>query len=345
MLILRTLFYIFLVLSLLLYKIDNLSAECKKIRIETRDKGDKVVCVEIEDSSKNIQEGINYAKEGGGGIIYLDAGSYRLKKPIFIKSGVSLLGKPNLTNIIVESEIAITQKNEDIVDSIFIKDLIFMNGKKDENKYVFYIVGALQNSRFENLRFFGFDNQTLFYIAPNYKAKPARNVVFNKFKDIFADSCGKCIIYSGNPYSIVSENTWENIMLKQVNQKAIEAVNWVDTEKWYNLYAMAMNSNVILIDINANNLEHAHGFHFYSPSLVYSWHIAKSPQKPIAIRLGKGTIRNIFIGVATDKRWDKFFIDDNAESYFILMDTVEDRNKIKPNKNFIKIIKKGILGE
>ena len=319
-------------------------AECNEVNVETFHKGIKIYCIDTEKASEGIQDAIDYAANAGGGIVYLDNGIYKLEKPIYLKSSVSLLGKPNLSKIIVESEIAITQKNEDIIDSIVIKDLIFINGNKDKTKSVFYISGGLQNSRFESLRFLGFDDQTIFYIAPDFKGKPPRNVIFNKFKDIIVDACGKCIVYSAKPYSVVSENTWENVILKKVNQKAIEAVNWVDTEKWYNLYARAMRSNVILIDINAYNLEHAHGFHFYSPTLVYDRSLKNSPKKPSAIRVGKGTIRNVFIGVATDKKWDSFLIDDSADSYYILMDTVEDKSVAREmgKKSLIKIIKKGV---
>jgi hypothetical protein len=103
-----------------------------------------------------------------------------------------------------------------------------------------------------------------------------------------------------------------------------------------------MKSSVILIDIYSKSLEPAHGFHFYSPTLVYAWNLIKENQKPTAIRLGKNTIRNIFIGVATDKKWDKFIVDDGAKSYYILMDSVKDRTKYNPSSSYIKVLKKGI---
>lgn len=326
---------------------EDVFTECNEVKVETFHRDIKIYCIDTEKASKGIQEAIDYAANTGGGIVYLDKGIYKLEKPIYLRPFVSLLGKHNLSKIIVEGEIAITQKNEDIIDSIVIRDLIFINGNKDKIKSVFYISGGLQNSRFESLRFMGFDDQTIFFIAPDFKGKPPRNVIFNKFKDIIVDACGKCIIYSAKPYSVVSENTWENVILKKVNQKAIEAINWVDTEKWYNLYARAMRSNVILIDINAYNLEHAHGFHFHSPTLVYDWSLKNSIEKPSAIRLGKGTIRNVFIGVATDKKWDRFLIDDGAESYYILMDTLEDKSIARKmgKKSLIKIIKKGVSEE
>ncbi|MEM1725226.1 MAG: hypothetical protein QXW71_05615, partial [Thermoplasmata archaeon] len=89
---------------------------------------------------------------------------------------------------------------------------------------------------------------------------------------------------------------------------------------------------------------HAHGFHFYSPTLVYSWSLLRNEKKPMGIRLGRNTIRNIFIGVATDKKWNNFLIDDGAFSYYIVMDTVEDKSKLKPTqKSFVKVISKGLI--
>lgn len=336
--------YLLGILILLTYY-GNSIAGCNEAKVETLYKVDKTICINIENATTDIQNAIDFAADAGGGIIYLPAGTYKLEKPIYLKPFVSLIGKPNLTKIIQQSDFAVTQKNEDIIDSIYIKDLIFINENKEKTKAVFYIAGGLQNSIFENLKFLGFENQTIFHLAPDFEGKPPRNVIFNTFRDIFVDTCGKCIVYSAKRYSTITGNTWNKITLRKVNKKAIEAINWVDTEKWYNLYAMAMNPDVILVDINANNLEHAHGFHLYSPTLVYDPKLKDSQQKPTAIRLGRGTIRNIFIGVATDKKWDRFLVDDGADSYYILMDSVEDRSiaRIEGRKSLIKILKKGII--
>ncbi|MCM8819932.1 MAG: hypothetical protein NC925_03960 [Candidatus Omnitrophica bacterium] len=331
-----------LILFFLFFFYESGFTSCNEAIIETQFKETKKLCIL---TGEDIQNAINYAADAGGGIVYLPAGTYKVENPIYLKPSVSLIGKLNLTKIILQGNFAFTQKQEDIISGIYIKDLIFINGNDRKTKAVFYIVGGLQYSVFENLQFYNFENQTIFYIAPDFKGKPPRNVIFNTFRNIIVDTCNKCIVYSANPYSIVTENTWEKVILRNVNSKAIEAINWVDTEKWYNLYAKATNSSVILIDINSNNLEHAHGFHFYSPTLVYDLKLKDSSQKPIAIRLGKGTIRNIFIGVATDKNWDRFLIDDGADSYYILMDSIEDRSiaRKEGKKSFIKIIQKGVI--
>lgn len=319
-------------------------ADCLKIEVISYNY-EKAFCVNSEDISDKLQEFLDLASKNGGGIINFYAGIYKLKKPIYLKSNVSLIGKNGLTKFLLYSDYGFIVNNEDIVDSITLKDIVFENANP-MLKAVFLIKGGLQNSKFQSLKFYNFKNQTLFYLNPDYKGKPPRNIIFNEFMNIYANNCNKCVIYDGNPYSVISENVWINVRFMAVFNKAIEAINWVDTEKWYNLYANAVKQDVILIDINANNLEHAHGFHFYSPTLVYDWSLIKSAQKPVAIRLGKNTIRNIFIGVSTDKKWDKFFIDDDAYSYYILIDTIEDRTKIKPpQRSFIKVIEKGIKKE
>lgn len=103
---------------------------------------------------------------------------------------------------------------------------------------------------------------------------------------------------------------------------------------------MAEKSDVVLIDINALNSEHAHGFHFYSPTLVYSLKLLKNTKKPVAIRFGKDTIRNIFLNVATDKVWDNFVTNDRATSYYILIDRGIEPTK---DKKKIRVLQKGIL--
>ncbi len=334
----------FILTIFIIFLFDTSYAECLKIDLISYNY-EKSICADSEDISANLQELIDNASNRGGGIITFSAGIYKLRKPIYLRKNVSLIGKYGLTKILLYSDYGFIINNEDIVDSIIVKDLTIENTNQ-ASKSAFLIKGGLQNSKFQNLKFYNFKNQILFYLNPEYNGKPPRNIIFNEFMNIYADSCNKCVVYNGTPHSLISENVWINIKFMAVFGKAIEVINWVDTEKWYNLYAKAVKEDVILIDINANNLEHAHGFHFYSPTLVYDWSLIKSAQKPVAIRFGKNTIRNIFIGVSTDKKWDKFFIDDGAYSYYILMDTVEDRTKLKPpQKSFIKIIEKGSIKE
>jgi hypothetical protein len=339
----RKIFAIIFILLIILFSLGNAFGNDNLIvRLKTSSKNETYFIEKDKDSSLKIQELINIAEREGGGIIHFSSGIFTIKKPLYLAKGVSLVGEYGLTKFIVDSEYAITQNNQDIIEGILIKDITFVRGHYPNIKAVFYISGGFQKSKVENIRFLGFKDSTIFYIAPNYKGFPPRNVIFNIFENIYVDACNVCIVYSGQPYSVISENTWKNIIFEQVFQKAIEAVNWVDTEKWYNIYAMAMKSSVILIDINSKNLEHAHGFHFYSPTLVYAWNLIKENQKPTAIRLGKNTIRDIFIGVATDKKWDKFIVDDGAKSYYILMDSVEYRTRYNPPSSYIKILKKGI---
>lgn len=337
--------YFILTISIfnLFFYFNDIKAECLNITVSGLNYN-KSFCISLEDASEQLQQAVDFAHKHGGGIIYFSPGSYKLKTPLNLKSNVSLYGHQGLTKILIYSKEAFIVNKEDSVSFIHIKDLIFEN-KNTGYSNVFLIEGGLQNSIFENLRFYGNEKQTLYYLQPNSRQKPpAGNVIFNEFKNIYADKCGRCIIYEGKPYSIISENTWFNIKLMNVYSKAVDVINWVDTEKYYNLYAMAVNSDIILIDINAYNLEHAHGFHFYSPTLVYSWSLSKNEKKPIGIRLGRNSIRNIFIGVSTDKKWDRFFVDDEAFSYYILIDTIEDRSKIKPpQKSFVKVISKGLI--
>lgn len=341
----RTYINFILIISIinLFFYVNDIKAECLNIDVNVLNYN-KSFCISLEDASEQLQQAIDFAYKNGGGIIYLSPGNYKIKTPLNLKSNVSIYGHQGLTKILIYSKEAFIVNKEDSVSFIHIKDLIFED-KNTGSSYVFLIEGGLQNSIFENLRFFGSEKQTLFYLCPNSRQKPpAGNIIFNEFKNIYADNCGRCIVYEGKPYSIISENIWSNIRLMNVYNKAIDVINWVDTEKWYNLYAMAVRDNVILVDINAYNLEHAHGFHFYSPTLVYGWNLLKSEKKPIAIRLGRNTIRNIFIGVSTDKKWDNFLVDDNAFSYYIVMDTMEDRTKVNPpQKSYVKVITKGII--
>lgn len=340
--VINRLYFLFLISYLFFFNVQGSKADCLNISVQAL-KYTKSFCISQENASDELQKIINLLHENGGGIIYFSPGKYELKKTLYLKSNVSLYGYQGLTKLVLYSKEGFIVKNDEIVSFIHIKDLVFENMNSDYS-YVFLIKGGLQNSIFENLRFYGSENQTLFFLCPDSKLKPPRNVIFNEFKNIYADKCAKCIIYEGKPTSVISENVWINIRLMNVYKKGVEAINWVDTEKWYNLYAMAINSDVILIDINAFNLEHAHGFHFYSPTLVYSWSLLRNEKKPVGIRLGKNTIRNIFIGVATDKKWNNFLIDDGAFSYYIVMDTVEDRSKLKPpQKSFVKVISKGLM--
>lgn len=330
----------FIILFILIYlnSIAIIYACPLKITVENIS-GVKEFCPQKEDSSIYLQEAIDYAASKEGGIIYLSHGFYQLDHPVYLKSNISILGKPNLTVIYINGVFGFTQKNEDIINKIHIKDIIFKN-KSSKTKSVFYITGGLQYSIFENLTFYGFSNQTLINLSPDFNGKPPRNVIFNHFRNIYADECGKCIIYNGSTFSRITCNVWDNIVFRKIFNKGIEAVNWVDTEKWFNLYMMAESNNVILIDINAFNREHAHGFHFYSPILVYSPKLKKESKKPVAIRIGRGTIRNIFLSVATDKVWDKFLLDDGATSYYIIMDRGIEPTSVKKK---IRILQKGVL--
>jgi len=338
----RKIFVIIFILLIILFSLGNAFGNDKLIvRLKTSSKNETYFIEKDKDLSLKIQELINIAEREGGGIIHFGLGIFTIKKPLYITKGVSLVGENRLTKFIVDSEYAITQNNQDIIEGIVIQDITFVRGPYHNVKAVFYISGGFKKSKVENIRFLGFKDSTIFYIAPNYKSFPPKDVIFNIFENIYVDACNVYIVYSEQPYYLISENTWEKIIFDQVFLKAIEVVNCVDTEKWYNINEIAMKSSVILIDIYSKSLEHAHGFYFYSPTLVYAWNLIKENQKPTAIKLGKNTIRNIFIGVATDKKWDKFIVDDGAKSYYILIDSVKDRIKYNPSSSYIKVLKKG----
>ncbi len=336
---------IFIYLLLLLY-FNNAYADCGlKIFVETQTDVNKYFCVDEKDSSFSIQEAIDYVYQKGGGTVFFDSKIYTLRNPVYLKAKVSLLGKQSLTKIKVEAPYAFTQKNEDIVEDITIKYFEFIKGQRDVNA-VFNFTGGMRYCVFENLKFKGFEKSTIFLINPDFNGRPARNFVFNKFNDIMVDECNKCIVYSGNEYSPISNNIWHDIVLRKVYGKAIEAIKWADSEKWYNLYAQAWAEDVILIDLNVSDKkwEQIDRFHFYSPTLVYSPSLKTTTDNkkrtPVAIRFGKDTLKHFFFGVITDKKWDKFILDDGSRSYYILLDSVEEGMILK--NPWMQKIQKGI---
>ncbi len=324
-------------LFIMIIAISNVQGEeaCETITAEIKGGETGKYCVNRKSASVGIQAALNDVSKRGGGTVYLDAKHYVLDNPLYLREGVSIQGKSFGTEIEIDATYGFTQDASSILTDIGVTDLTLVNMQnKDKTTSVFYLQGH-QRSRFERLSFFGFEKQTLFYIAPNYKGTPARNAIFNRYRDFYADACGKCVVYSGEQYSVISNNVWENIIFRKVFEKAIEAIKWADSEKWYNLYAQAWSDKVILIDLNVSEKEwlQIDRFHFYSPTLVYSPNLKTSP---VAIRFGKDTMKHFFWGVISDKRWGKFIADDNARSYYIIKDSSGKGFKEAPG-----VIKKG----
>jgi hypothetical protein len=270
-----------------------------------------------KDFATELQHVINTVSTDGGGIIYLGAGDYILNTTVYLKNGVSIKGIDSATTIRVKSKTAISQQDADFVEGISISGITFKNADKAIAGDAVFHLKSHAYSRFSNLKFFGFEDRTIFHIAPNYNKKPAKNAVFNSYSDMFILSCKKGVVYEGQSYSVISNNVWRNITMRKVYAKAIEGIRWVDSERWYSLYAQAWDSNVILIDLNVSKTtwDQVDRIHFYSPTLVYS---PKLTSSPVAIRFGMGTFKHFFYGVISDKLWTNFIVDEGAKSYYIM---------------------------
>ena len=288
-------------------------------------------CIDKE----KLVEMINEVQKKGGGYIKLGPGIFILKNPIILRNNVQIEGTDKFTILKFFGNIAFTQNEDEILDSIIVKNLQ-IEISTDKEFTVFHLHGHT-NCIFENIKITSNPKTTVFFIEPKGKAVPPRNAVFNTYRNIYVTECGKCVIYNGDgippkePFAVISNNVWENIIFRKVYIKAIEAIKWVDSEKWYNLYAQAFDENVILIDLNLSRdtWMQVDRFHFYSPTLVYTPQLKKSKQKPIAIRLGKGVAKVFVKGVITDKIWDNFLIDDGATSYYVEVDSSGIGNILK----------------
>lgn len=329
-----------ILLLLFIFSNDSFSeGTCKNMVVEGNNEYFQTFCIGKDNFSVELQKIIDLLYSNGGGVIKLKYGKFYSKSPIELKPGVSIEGTEGGTKIVVDSEYGFIQSEKTYLENISIKNIIFENSESNKAKIVFLLRGHTR-CKFENLSFKGFKDQILFLLEP--KGQPAKNIVFNVYRDIYADACWKCVVYNGDgippkqPYSTITNNVWQNIIFRKVYSKAIEALQWVDSEKWYNLYAQAWDENVILIDLNVSKTEwkQVDRFHFYSPTLVYSPLLRNASKKPIAIRLGKGTTKHYFYNIITDKIWDNFFLDEGATSYYISVDSGKD-NIIKAPQVYI----------
>lgn len=296
----------------------NIMADCIPITAVAQSVMPIVYCTDEQDGSEVLQKAIDNVHSSGGGYVEFGIGPYNIKKSIRLRDGVSIIGAVGKTHIILhEQAIAFTQDENESLNGITVANLYLISTSKSVVK-AFSLKGH-ENSNFENLSFSGFENATIFDIRPASKKKPAQNAVFNHYSNIYSDGCNVCVVYHGQKYSVISNNVWRNIVFRKVYKSAIEAQQWVDSEKWYNLYAQAFDDDVILINLNTSNdeWEQVDRFHFYSPTLVYSPTIHKT-NSIHAIRFGKGTFKHFMFGVISDKTWEKFVVDDGARSFYIL---------------------------
>jgi len=234
-------------------------------------------------------------------------------------------GTPAQTELIVSATVALTQRTDELLDGIVISGLRFTKNKGFKKPVSVLSLFGHQNTTFENLSFYGFNKDRIITISPRVERKPPMNAVFNTYRKWYVDACQDCIWYEGHKGSVISNNAWYDITLRRVYRKGIAAVQWADSERWYNLYAQAWDPDAILIDLNVSSEKwnQIDRFHFYSPVLVYAPKLQGDDKRgsPVAIRFGKGTLKHFFFGLISDKLWKNFIKDDGARSYYILKGT------------------------
>jgi len=260
--------------------------------------------------------------------LYLPAGSYRLKSTVFIEDKMHISGDGASTALLIESPIGLAIRDGDFANDVTVKNLTFRYQRRDSSPNdVALKLRSHSRSIFENLRFFGFNNQIIAELAPNYQGRPAQNIAFNTYSKWYIHRCRIGVIYEGlgqqdaiGPISVVSNNTWYDITFRSVKENAILAKSWVDTEKWYNLFAQASQDNAIIINLNpAPKWKQVDRFHFYSPVLVYASDIKRSAKQITGIYLGKGVNRVFMWGIVSDKKWPSpIYVDKGARSYHLV---------------------------
>jgi hypothetical protein len=305
-------------------------------------------------TSAAINAAIEAAESAGGGLVQLLGGSYELSSAIVPKSSVTLQGLGAATRLVQKGSAALAQGSDTALTRFKCRDLTFVYDHATPSQdHTALDLRSHNYCNFADLVFEDYatatagspsnDGQIIAKINPDYDGSPAQNAIFNNYENWEVEECRIGVWYEGlddnstpdpdpasGSYEVtssISGNYWRGITFRRVYLSAIHAKQWVDSEKWYGMYAQAAEDDCILINLNTDetNWWQVDRFFFSGPTVTYA-PSGVTESTVNAFRLGPGTFRTVVNDLVTDKPWTNFLDDDSAISYYLTGDLGDGYN-------------------
>lgn len=107
------------------------------------------------------------------------------------------------------------------------------------------------------------------------------------------------------PLSVISNNVWRGVTIRSAREFGVLAVQWADTERWYDLYVMLSAPNATAVSLGSPSVfTKIDRFMLHSPCIVYAPNLAAAAVGTLrGVVLNRGVYRINLQDVHSDKTW------------------------------------------